>query len=99
MLDLKFDHSKKDTAEAMGITMLDMKKFMLDVEDYMQKGKHNDRTHALEFVWASDQSFEMKILTTFTLGALTGNSLPTIIQGKMSELPEELQRILKRLMD
>ncbi len=102
MNDLKFDHTKRDIPESMGLSVYDVKRFLLDLEEYMHKHEYSHHTHALEFIWAADQSFEMKIFATFTLGGLVGiggNFGPTIIQGKMSDLPPEIAKILKRLMD
>jgi hypothetical protein len=69
MTDLIFNHTKESMLEALGINKSDLKKFFIDVEDYMEdrKGKHSQ---ALEFIWSSDQSFEMKIASTFTLGGI-----------------------------
>lgn len=98
MTDLQFDHNKQDIAEALGIKLNDLRRFCIDIDDYMEGKEKNKHSLALEFVWESDQSFEMKILMTFTLGGMMGAEMnkPHIIGGKLSDLPKELIEKLKR---
>lgn len=101
MLDLKFNHAELDTAKAMGIKLADLKRFTIDVEEYMQENKFQQHTHALEFVWASDKSFEMKILMTFTLGAAAANDMQNpmaVMKLAMKDLPPDVQEMLKKIM-
>ncbi len=86
MTDLIFDHTKNDMFGALGIKETDLKKFFVDVEEYM-KEKQGKHSVALEFIWASDQSFEMKIASTFALGGITGNEIGERARSGITAMP------------
>ncbi len=97
MLDLKFDHGKDDVIESLGVKVSDLKKFLIDVEDYMAGVKSQQHSRALEFVWASEQSFEMKIAVTFCLGGMSV-ARPNI-NMIMGSVPPELKDIIKKIVE
>lgn len=93
MTDLKFDHKEENIIKALGVDQIALAKFMIDVEHC---GASRITEH-IEFIWASDQSFEMKIAATFVIGGVYSvkNREPEIRVGKLSDLPKSLLRKLK----
>ena len=96
MTDLIFDHKQDDLFGALGIKKTDLKKFFVDVEEYMEnrKGRHSE---ALEFIWSADQSFEMKIAATFALGGVVGSNINEKSSGIAAMPLSVLKDLLKRV--
>jgi len=91
MNDLMFDHTKQSMIESLGVKVIDLRKFLIDIE-------HADcktMSQRVEFVWSADISFEMKIAVTFVLGGFHAVKGPLIVQGSLKDLPPSLLKKLK----